>query len=116
MNKTVQALIAAACVAVIAVAGLWLHDRSQTRAEAARIQAAAAQIVRAERIAEVQALQARLEAVHSAEVEACRQALEQYDTQGATLALVTRIQSRGDELTGDSLAAEAQACREVLAR
>ena len=93
-------------------------DRVDRRAVRA---AAAVEAEHAQRIenmiyrARVEAERAAREAEEAMVVEACRRDLDAFDNQQATLAFVQRVEASGEPLTGDTMAAEIQSCRDMVA-
>lgn len=97
MHKSVQILIAAACIVVIAAGSILLMDRKKhADAEAARVEAM------------FSALERKNEARRKAEADACRADLEAYDS-GSIIAFVQRAKG-GDMLT------EVNKCRDLVNR
>ena len=104
MHKSVQILIAAACVIIIAAGSIWLMDRKK-QAEAIAAKEAADK-------ARVEATLAVLERQNrsrmNAEIDACRVDLEAYDN-GSIIAFVQRAK-------GGDMLAEVNKCREMISR
>lgn len=104
MHKSVQILIAAACVVTIAAGSIWLMDRKK-QAEAIAAKEAADK-------ARVEATLAVLERQNrsrmNAEIDACRADLEAYDN-GSIIAFVQRAK-------GGDMLAEVNKCREMISR
>ncbi|WP_193668103.1 hypothetical protein [Paracoccus kondratievae] len=97
MHKSVQILIAAACVVVISAGSVWLMDRKQQAdAEAAKVDAM------------FSALERKNEARRKAEADACRADLEAYDN-GSIMAFVQRAK-------GGDMLAEVKKCRDLVSR
>lgn len=104
MHKSVQILIAAACIVVIAAGSIWLMDRKKQADAVAEKEAADA--ARAE--AMLTALERKNEDRRKAEADACRADLEAYDN-GSIIAFVQRAKG-GDMLT------EVNKCRDLINR
>lgn len=104
MHKSVQILIAAACIVIIAAGSVWLMDRKkQTKAVAVKEAADAARVQ-----ATLTNLERKNEARRKAEADACRADLEAYDN-GSIIAFVQRAKG-GDMLT------EVNKCRDLVNR
>lgn len=114
MNQALKALVAVACVAIIAAAGVFLNDRRAVRAAAAVEAEQTQRIENMIYLTRVQAERAAAEAVEAQAVDACRRDLEALDTQQATLAFVQRVEASGETLTGDTMAAAIQSCRAMV--
>lgn len=114
MNQALKALVAVACVAIIAAAGVYLNDRRAVRAAAAVEAEHAQRIENMMYLARVEAERAAREAEQAMVVEACRRDLDAFDSQQATLAFVQRVEASGQPLTGDTMAAEIQSCRDLV--
>ena len=114
VNQALKALVAVACVAIIAAAGVYLNDRRAVRAAAAIEAEHAQRIENMMYLARVKAERAAQEAEQAMVVEACRRDLDAFDNQQATLAFVQRVEASGQPLTGDTMAAEIQSCRELV--
>lgn len=104
MHKSVQILIAAACIVVIAAGSIWLMDRKK-RADAVAAKEAA-DTARAE--AMFTALERENENRHKAEADSCRADLEAYDN-GSIIAFVQRAK-------GGDMLAEVNKCRDLVNR
>ncbi|UXU73823.1 hypothetical protein [Paracoccus sp. SMMA_5] len=104
LHKSVQILIAAACVVTIAAGSIWLMDRKK-QAEAIAAKEAADK-------ARVEATLAVLERQNrsrmNAEIDACRADLEAYDS-GSIIAFVQRAK-------GGDMLAEVNKCRDLVNR
>lgn len=97
MHKSVQILIAAACIVVISAGSIWLMDRKrQADTEAAKVEAM------------FSALERKNEARRKAEADACRADLEAYDS-GSIMAFVQRAK-------GGDMLAEVKKCRDLVNR
>lgn len=114
MNQALKALVAVACVAIIAAAGVYLNDRRAVRAAAAIEAEHAQRMENMMYLARVEAERAAREAEQAMAVEACRRDLDAFDNQQATLAFVQRVEASGQPLTGDTMAAEIQSCRDLV--
>lgn len=110
MSRTLQFLIAAACIFVIACGAVFLVDHKQAadKAAADREWAAMMQRSRTEAFADAQ------RAKQQARVDECQAALDAYDQQGQTFAFVQRVLASGQTLTGDAMLAEVAACRDLI--
>ena len=110
MNRTLQILIAVACVVVIACGAIFLMDRKEVAEQAAadREWAAMVQRGRAEAFANAQ------RAKQQAAIDACAAALDAYDSRNETFAFVERVKASGQVLTGDAMLAEVAACRDLI--
>lgn len=104
MHKSVQVLIAAACIVVIATGSIWLMDRKK-RADAVAAKEAA-DTARAE--AMFTALERENENRRKAEADSCRADLEAYDS-GSIIAFVQRAK-------GGDMLAEVKKCRDLVNR
>lgn len=104
MHKSVQILIAAACIVIIAAGSIWLMDRKK-RADAIAAKEAA-DAARAE--AMFTALERENENRRKAEADSCRVDLEAYDN-GSIIAFVQRAK-------GGDMLAEVNKCRDLVNR
>lgn len=111
MNKGLQALIAVAALVVIAAGAVYLMDARREAEERADRAAAVAMVHRFE----AQALAKRQQAAAQAEIDACAADLAAYDDRGQTAAFVARATADGSTLTGDTMLAEVEKCREMVA-
>jgi hypothetical protein len=114
VNQALKALVAVACVAIIAAAGVYLNDRRAVRAAAAIEAEHAQRMENMMYLARVEAERAAREAEQAMVVEACRRDLDAFDNHQATLAFVQRVEASGQPLTGDTMAAEIQSCRNLV--
>lgn len=97
LHKSVQILIAAACIVNIAAGSIWLMDRKkQADAETAKAEAM------------FTAIERKNEARRKAEADSCRVDLEAYDN-GSIIAFVQRAK-------GGDMLAEVNKCREMISR
>jgi len=110
MHKSVQALVAIACIVIIGVGGWWM----KIQADEAKAKAEMRETARWLRELETNSLRMKAQAEMDRRIETCRQALAAYDENGATFLFVQRASAKG-ELTGDTMMAEVRACRDLLA-
>lgn len=110
MNRTLQILIAVACVVVIACGAIFLMDRKELADQAAADREWAAMVQRSKNEAFAKALSAR----DQAKVDACSSALDAYNSRNDTFAFVERVKASGQVLTGDAMQAEVAACRDLI--
>lgn len=110
MNRTLQILIAVACVVVIACGAIFLMDRKEIADQAAADREWAAMVQRSKNEAFAKALSAR----EQTKVDACAAALDAYDSRNETFAFVERVKASGQVLTGDAMQAEVAACRDLI--
>lgn len=108
MNKALQVLVAVAAIVVIAAGGVYLRDAKRQADEQAKREAVAEWVRKAETAAWVEAQKASKQA----EVDACAADLAAYE-QGNVSAFVARASALGEPMTGYSMMAEVEKCRDM---